>query len=304
MTPARTARPHGVATIESAVAALRARGLRISAARRRVLRRCSPPTAPATAGDRERTAAACPAGRRLALPQPRDARRRSGSWSTVHAGHGPGRYALTGRGADGWVDVRGCGGPCDSARRAAAHARGRPRRSGFDAAFGHFPVVGVCGGMRGASEERPALARPGALTPAEWRRARPGRRHRSRCTSIGCFAAARRRRAAGTTARRRPASSASASGSPPTRSGMRHAFDADHIAAIDNTTRKLMTDGQRPLSVGFWFSLGHSSVVFVLALLLSLGVRALAGAVAGRRLDPAQVDRRRRAPPSRASSCT
>jgi high-affinity nickel-transport protein len=61
--------------------------------------------------------------------------------------------------------------------------------------------------------------------------------------------------------------------------GMRHAFDADHIAAIDNTTRKLMGEGQRPLSTGFWFSLGHSSVVFVLALLLSLGVKALAGPV-------------------------
>jgi nickel/cobalt transporter (NiCoT) family protein len=61
--------------------------------------------------------------------------------------------------------------------------------------------------------------------------------------------------------------------------GMRHAFDADHIAAIDNTTRKLMGEGGRPLSVGFWFSLGHSSVVFGLALLLSLGVRTLAGPV-------------------------
>ncbi|PFG48779.1 high-affinity nickel-transport protein [Amycolatopsis sulphurea] len=58
---------------------------------------------------------------------------------------------------------------------------------------------------------------------------------------------------------------------------MRHAFDADHIAAIDNTTRKLIADGQRPLSVGFWFSLGHSTIVFVLCLLLSFGVRALAG---------------------------
>ncbi|HKA98463.1 MAG TPA: HoxN/HupN/NixA family nickel/cobalt transporter [Streptosporangiaceae bacterium] len=57
--------------------------------------------------------------------------------------------------------------------------------------------------------------------------------------------------------------------------GMRHAFDADHIAAIDNTTRKLVNDGKRPLSVGFFFSLGHSSVVFVLALLLNLGIRAL-----------------------------
>jgi high-affinity nickel-transport protein len=61
--------------------------------------------------------------------------------------------------------------------------------------------------------------------------------------------------------------------------GMRHAFDADHIAAIDNTTRKLMNEGQRPLSVGFWFSLGHSSIVFGLAFLLSLGVKTLAGPV-------------------------
>src|SRR5256714_13225519 len=63
--------------------------------------------------------------------------------------------------------------------------------------------------------------------------------------------------------------------------GLRHAFDADHIAAIDNTTRKLMSDRQRPLSVGFWFSLGHSSVVFGLCLLLGIGVRALAGQVQG-----------------------
>lgn len=61
--------------------------------------------------------------------------------------------------------------------------------------------------------------------------------------------------------------------------GMRHAFDADHIAAIDNTTRKLMSDGQRPLGVGFFFSLGHSTVVFALALLLSFGVKAIVGPV-------------------------
>jgi len=57
--------------------------------------------------------------------------------------------------------------------------------------------------------------------------------------------------------------------------GMRHAFDADHIAAIDNTTRKLAGEGKRPLSTGFFFSLGHSSIVFVLALLLNFGIRAL-----------------------------
>jgi high-affinity nickel-transport protein len=61
--------------------------------------------------------------------------------------------------------------------------------------------------------------------------------------------------------------------------GMRHAFDADHIAAIDNTTRKLMTEGKRPVSVGFWFSLGHSSIVFGLVVLIALGVKALAGQI-------------------------
>jgi nickel/cobalt transporter (NiCoT) family protein len=67
--------------------------------------------------------------------------------------------------------------------------------------------------------------------------------------------------------------------------GLRHAFDADHIAAVDNTTRKLMQDNiitgneRKPLSVGFWFSLGHSTIVFGLAFLLSIGVKALAGQV-------------------------
>ncbi|HEY7174160.1 MAG TPA: HoxN/HupN/NixA family nickel/cobalt transporter, partial [Micromonosporaceae bacterium] len=74
--------------------------------------------------------------------------------------------------------------------------------------------------------------------------------------------------------------------------GLRHAFDADHIAAVDNTTRKLMADNaakqatgtppeqiRKPLSVGFWFSLGHSTIVFLLAFLLSVGVKALAGQV-------------------------
>jgi high-affinity nickel-transport protein len=67
--------------------------------------------------------------------------------------------------------------------------------------------------------------------------------------------------------------------------GLRHAFDADHIAAIDNATRKLLADNadrpdaRKPLSLGFWFSLGHSTIVFLLAFLLSVGVKALAGQV-------------------------
>jgi high-affinity nickel-transport protein len=74
--------------------------------------------------------------------------------------------------------------------------------------------------------------------------------------------------------------------------GLRHAFDADHIAAVDNATRKLMADNaereatgtpheeiRKPLSVGFWFSLGHSTIVFGLSVLLAFGVRSLAGQV-------------------------
>jgi high-affinity nickel-transport protein len=72
--------------------------------------------------------------------------------------------------------------------------------------------------------------------------------------------------------------------------GLRHAFDADHIAAVDNTTRKLIADNvaretegagpqRQPLSVGFWFSLGHSTIVFTLAFLLSIGVKSLVGPV-------------------------
>jgi nickel/cobalt transporter (NiCoT) family protein len=61
--------------------------------------------------------------------------------------------------------------------------------------------------------------------------------------------------------------------------GLRHAFDADHIGAIDNTTRKLMNDGQRPLSAGFFFALGHSTIVFALGALVVLGVRGLSGAL-------------------------
>ncbi len=57
--------------------------------------------------------------------------------------------------------------------------------------------------------------------------------------------------------------------------GARHAFDADHISAIDNTTRKFMAEGKRPLSVGFWFSLGHSSIVVGLGIALTIAAKAV-----------------------------
>ena len=57
--------------------------------------------------------------------------------------------------------------------------------------------------------------------------------------------------------------------------GLRHAFDADHIAAIDNTTRKFLQDGKRSLGVGFFFSLGHSTVVFALTAGLAIAAKTV-----------------------------
>lgn len=57
--------------------------------------------------------------------------------------------------------------------------------------------------------------------------------------------------------------------------GLRHAVDADHIAAIDNVTRKLMQDGQRPIAVGFWFAVGHSTIITIAAITIALTTNAL-----------------------------
>ncbi len=61
--------------------------------------------------------------------------------------------------------------------------------------------------------------------------------------------------------------------------GFRHAFDADHISCIDNTTRKLMADGKRPLGTGFFFSFGHSTVVVAVGVGITIAARAVFGAV-------------------------
>jgi high-affinity nickel-transport protein len=61
--------------------------------------------------------------------------------------------------------------------------------------------------------------------------------------------------------------------------GFRHAFDADHISCIDNTTRKLMADGKRPLGSGFFFSFGHSTVVMAVGVGITIAARAVFGAV-------------------------
>ncbi|MGI8914765.1 MAG: HoxN/HupN/NixA family nickel/cobalt transporter [Chloroflexota bacterium] len=63
--------------------------------------------------------------------------------------------------------------------------------------------------------------------------------------------------------------------------GLRHAFDADHISAVDNSTRKLLQDGQKPVGVGFFFSLGHSTVVFLISLGLGLAVQFVVNGIQG-----------------------
>ncbi len=62
--------------------------------------------------------------------------------------------------------------------------------------------------------------------------------------------------------------------------GLRHAFDADHISAIDNTTRKLMNEGKKPLSLGYFFSLGHSTIVVVIGAGIVIAEKTVYGAVA------------------------
>src|SRR5208282_109091 len=61
--------------------------------------------------------------------------------------------------------------------------------------------------------------------------------------------------------------------------GFRHAFDADHISCIDNTTRKLMADGKRPLGTGFFFSFGHSTIVMAVGVGITIAARVVFGAV-------------------------
>jgi nickel/cobalt transporter (NiCoT) family protein len=67
--------------------------------------------------------------------------------------------------------------------------------------------------------------------------------------------------------------------------GARHGFDADHISCIDNTTRKLMADGKRPLGTGFFFSFGHSTVIVA----VGVGITFAAKAVFGAMVDPSSA---------------
>ena len=248
-------------TAPAAFAAVRASGLRLSTARRLLLAgavRLRPAAERRGARRRRR--------RRLGLSQPRGPR---GPRPRAPRAPRPRPRPLPARRPPARVR------PVRALRRRVAAAARRARRA----------CAWPCSTRSATAPASPTSRSPGCARPARRRtthadahprraHARPSGRGRaawpppsSACTSSAsaCSSASSSR----TTSASAPAApSRPASASPPTRSGMRHAFDADHIAAIDNTTRKFMSEGQRPLSVGFFFSLGHSTVVFVLALLL------------------------------------
>jgi Fur family transcriptional regulator, ferric uptake regulator len=134
MTPAQTARPRGVATVDSAIAALRAGGLRVSAARRLVIEALFAAEGPATV---EELAAGCDEALGLVRH--------------MHLGHGPGRYVLAAREARDYLACERCGELLAADADDLEPVRALVREAfGFEARFGHFPIVGLCPACAGS----------------------------------------------------------------------------------------------------------------------------------------------------------
>ena len=153
MTVSPDTRPLAPASVTSALGALRAGGLRISAARRLVLEALFAADAPASADELAGGLGGRLPGSDLAsLYRNLETLAAAGLVEHLHVPHGPGRYVLTGRGADGWVTCEECGRIERIDRARAAGLRESVRAAtGFEASFGHFPLVGVC---RGCTEAR------------------------------------------------------------------------------------------------------------------------------------------------------
>jgi Fur family transcriptional regulator, ferric uptake regulator len=146
MTPARTDRPLRVATLDSAIAALRAGGLRVSAARRLVLEALFAAREPVSA---ERVAEGLggqlPSSDLASVYRNLDTLEALGIVRHVHLGHGPGRYALTGGHAPEYVTCECCGAHVRLAPDALEAVRDAVRDAcGYEARFSHFPIVGTC----------------------------------------------------------------------------------------------------------------------------------------------------------------
>ena len=159
MTPARTARPRGVATIDSAIAALRAGGLRVSAARRLVLEALFTAGRPVTVeeladglGGRVPRSDAASTYRNLETLEA------LGLVRHMHLGHGPGRYVLAAREARDYLACERCGAcavvPADTAGAVRAAVRAA---TGFEPRFDHMPLTGLCPAClaRRAAESHP-----------------------------------------------------------------------------------------------------------------------------------------------------
>ena len=251
MTVSPDTRPLAPASVTSALGVLRADGHRISAARRLVLEALFAADGPVSA---DRLAGGLdgrlPGSDLASLYRNLDTLAEAGIVEHLHVPHGPGLYVLTGR-ADGWAACEACG-RVERARprRRRPAARGGARRDRLRGRPRPLPARRRLPGVRGGAVMSAGDAPASSARGSAWRSPRctsPARRccSRSRTATAGAITAG-----VGLTAYTL---------------GLRHAFDADHIAAIDNTTRKLMSDGRRPLSVGFFFALGHSTVVLVLA---------------------------------------
>jgi Fur family ferric uptake transcriptional regulator len=146
MTPARTGRPLGVATLDGAIAALRAGGLRVSAARRLVLEALFAADGPATVevladgvGGRVPRSDVASTYRNLETLE------ELGLVRHMHLGHGPGRYVLAAREEQDYLACERCGELLAADAAALAPVRALVREAfGYEARFGHFPIVGLC----------------------------------------------------------------------------------------------------------------------------------------------------------------
>ncbi len=296
MTNTRPRHTTAVPNLDSAVTKMRDSGLRLSSARRVVLAALYAADGPLSAeqiadGDRGSRSRF---GRRLGLSQPRDTRaprdrppRSPRSRAGSLRDRRPRRAGIPHLRA-----VRRLPRCATRARWTRSVGRSEPK-FGYGPASRTFRSSGCARRARRCRDEAPAVGSHFCRAPHAcwvWPSSSSG------CTSSGSSSCLRSSRRTATRSGRRERSRW-ASGLRRTRSGMRHAFDADHISAIDNTTRKLMADGERPLSVGFFFSLGHSTIVFLLAFLFAVGIKALSGPVQHGGSDPArrdQLDRHRR----------
>src|SRR4051812_1530820 len=146
MTPARTAHPRRVASFDGAIAALRAGGLRVSAARRLVLEALFAAEGPATVEQlADGVGGRVPRSDVASTYRNLETLEALGLVRHMHLGHGPGRYVGAGREEQDYLACEGGGGLPGAAAAALEPVRALVREAfGYEARFGHFPIVGLC----------------------------------------------------------------------------------------------------------------------------------------------------------------